>query len=81
MCVSPELVESVRIGLEHLPHVEVSCVGFVPLFQLAVDRVAVEPHDEKVPLFFRSKPAKVKYNRSNTRSVYRGVRRKSNDKC
>lgn len=81
MCVSPELVESVRIGLEHLPHVEVPCVGFVPLFQFAVDRVAVEPHDEKIPLFFRSKDAKVKYNRSNTRSVIRGVRRKSNDKC
>lgn len=55
MCVSPELVESVRIGLEHLPHVEVSCVGFVPLFQFAVDRIAAEPHDEKIPLFFGPK--------------------------
>jgi len=63
MCVSPELVESVRIVLEHLPHVEVSCVGFVPLFQFAVDRIAVEPHDEKIPLFLRSKDAKVNHNR------------------
>lgn len=79
-CVSPELVESVRIVLEHLPHVEVSCVGFVPLLQFAVDRIAAEPHDEKIPVLFGPEAAKVKHNRSSSRSVRRIVRRKYNDK-
>lgn len=51
MCISPELVESVLIRLEHLPHVQVSSAGFVPLFQFEIVWIAGEAHDEKIELF------------------------------
>lgn len=55
MCILPELVESVFIRLKHLPHVQVSSAGFVPLFQFAVVWIACEAHDEKIELFFGPK--------------------------
>ncbi len=77
MRVSPELVESVLIRVEHLPHVEVSGAGFVPLLQFAVVRVAGESHDEINLTVLRPKAADVTYKRS---AHTRRVMRKSNDK-
>lgn len=62
MRVSPELVESVLICVEHLPHVEVSGAGFEPLLQLAVVRIAGEPHDELNLAVLRSKAADVNHS-------------------
>lgn len=62
MCVSPELVESVWLRVEHLPHVEVSGAGFVPLLEFAVVRIAGEPHDEVNLAVVRSKAADVNHS-------------------
>lgn len=41
----PELVESLLVSLKHMPHVEVQCVGCVPVLQLLEVGVLCESHD------------------------------------